>query len=132
MFSVFLANEPDHSAITLLDDHPNTLPPCPSSPNCVRRCYQIKSSVDVLYPLVLQTLHELNVQSLTENKEKDVIKAVIKIGIFKDDVTIKIEETQNKNDAVLHIRSASRKGAYDLGVNKRRLNRFMHRLADKL
>jgi len=86
----------------------------------------------VLYPLVLQTLHELNVQSLTENKEKDVIKAVIKIGIFKDDVTIKIEETQNKNDAVLHIRSASRKGAYDLGVNKRRLNRFMHRLADKL
>ena len=69
---------------------------------------------------------------MTKNEERHHVDAVFKIGFFKDDVTIKIEETQNKNDAVLHIRSASRKGAYDLGVNKRRLNRFMHRLADKL
>ena len=75
---------------------------------------------------------DMGVFSMTKNKDRYHVDAVFKIGFFKDDVTIKIEETQNKNDAVLHIRSASRKGNYDFGVTRWRVNRFMHRLAQKL
>lgn len=72
----------------------------------------------------------MDVYNLQETKDLYKIDAVFKIFIYKDDVTIQL--TPGKLHTLLHIRSASRKGHYDFGVNRRRVNRFINKLATHL
>ena len=62
------------------------------------------------------------------NKEKDYIHAIATSRIMKfiDDIEIKKSE-KNK---ILEVKSKSRTGFYDLGVNKRRINTLHFRLID--
>ena len=61
---------------------------------------------------------EKNVDSLS-------FHSVFKIPVFgwKDDVNIVLQT--NKKNSIIHIRSASRVGYSDLGVNKRRVKRLL-------
>ena len=62
------------------------------------------------------------------NKEKDYIHAIVTSRIMKfiDDIEIK-----NLNqDNIFQIKSSSRLGIYDLGVNKRRVQTLHFRLID--
>jgi len=103
------------------------LPPCPSSPNCVssgdpdpdRRVDPIPfggTAVEAREAL------ETALRSLP----RATIVASSGIGIraefrtrmgFVDDVEFRIDEAAG----VIHVRSASRKGYWDLGVNRRRV-----------
>lgn len=60
------------------------------------------------------------------------IHAVYRIPIFhfKDDVDVIIEESGSKT--TVYIRSASRLGVYDLGVNRRRVKRILRKLNSKI
>ncbi len=54
------------------------------------------------------------------------IDAVFTVFLFKDDVALAIEP--HEEGAALHIRSASRVGYRDFGVNRRRVKRFFAEL----
>ena len=58
---------------------------------------------------------------------RDALFAVL---VFKDDVALLIEP--HEDGTVLHIRSASRVGYFDFGVNRRRVRRFFRALAKRL
>lgn len=59
------------------------------------------------------------------------IHAVFKPGfIFRDDLTAMV--LPDSSGVVVHVRSASRTGYSDLGVNKRRVNRLLEALAEAL
>ena len=58
------------------------------------------------------------------------LDAVFTVFLFKDDVALRIEP--HDDGAALHIRSASRTGYSDLGVNKRRVKKFFAELEKRL
>ena len=59
------------------------------------------------------------------------IEAVFRIGPFKDDLTVAVERLKDGATA-LHIRSKSRVGSYDCGVNRRRIRALLKAIAADL
>lgn len=108
-----------------------SIPPCPSSPNCVSTTH--KKASRQLSPLPYSTsLHEAKTQLKTILKTMKNAKFVLqddfsihyefttKVGKFTDDVHFYFD-TKNKE---IHFRSASRKGYHDMGANKRRMKKI--------
>lgn len=121
--------------------NPNTanayLSPCPSSPNCVVTVNtDEKHAIDpIAYQVDRDTAREtlLKVLDVTPRTEvieetENYIHAIAKSRIFKfiDDVEFYFPEDEN----VIHLRSASRVGESDLGVNRRRIEQIRLALQD--
>lgn len=103
----------------------NPLPACPNSPNCVRITVEAEMNCDHLFKQLLQILKKMGVHEMNTDTNSKKIDAVFRIPFFgfKDDVIIQIEEANSVS--YLHIKSASRVGYGDLGVNRRRVNRIL-------
>ena len=110
---------------------PNRLSPCPDSPNCVSS--QSTDPARFIEPLrytgSLADAKQKLIDLLENSKgtrlisiETDYIHAEFRSLIFKfvDDV----EFFFSSEDRVIHVRSASRTGYYDFGVNRRRVERL--------
>lgn len=110
----------------------NPLPPCPSwAFNCVRGSRGYDLPPDALLEHAEAALLAMEPTELDMREEEDGrIHAVFTVFVFQDDVTVAIGP--HAEGAVLHIRSASRVGPYDFGVNRRRVQRFFRRLEEGL
>jgi len=103
------------------------LPPCPSSPNCVSsRDPDPARRVDPIpfrgTPEEAREALEAVVRSLPRSKviasSGDLVRAEFRSQLgFVDDVEFRIDGAAG----MIHVRSASRKGYWDLGVNRRRV-----------
>lgn len=113
-------------------DQPHPFEPCPDSPNCVIQSVEYDIPQSDLYNLVCNALKKTEPHEIKENKESFKIDAVFRIAVFgfKDDVNIAVDKLDDSK-SVLHIKSASRVGYSDLGVNSRRLKRFFNHLDNK-
>ena len=113
---------------TLPDDPPgNPLSECPGTPNCVRTAIvSNKSAADCISHL-MDVLKDMGAHSL-ESTDENAIDAVFRIPVFgwKDDVNLLVKEQEN-GTTIIYIRSASRVGHSDLGVNARRVNKLIKR-----
>nr|WP_242031089.1 DUF1499 domain-containing protein [Anabaena sp. FACHB-1237] len=114
-----------------------SLAPCPVSPNCaVSQNPDPDHAIDpIIYHVDQKTakdtlLKVLSVVPRTEVIEQadNYIHAISKSRIFKfvDDVEFYFPA----NESVIHIRSASRVGESDFGVNRRRLEQIRLALQD--
>lgn len=105
---------------------------CPDSPNCVSSKADSNSS-HYIAPYTFndspdKAMARLNEALLQEKRvtivtnEPTVLRAEVKSFIFRfvDDV----EFTMLAEQGLIHVRSASRTGYYDLGVNRARLERI--------
>ncbi len=109
----------------------NLLPPCPDSPNCVRESVSFGVVPSELADHVLAVFKDMKAESIDIGAvDHHEIKAVFKIMGFRDDVHVMI--LPNQEGAMLHIRSASRVGHSDLGVNKRRVNKIVKKIEASL
>ncbi|MBD6617075.1 DUF1499 domain-containing protein [Komarekiella sp. 'clone 1'] len=103
------------------------LAPCPNSPNCVSS--QSSDATHQIAPLItsnpegaIATLKGI-IQSLPRTKiiteSQDYLYAEFKSALmgFVDDVEFYLDRKAN----VIHVRSASRLGQSDLGVNRQRI-----------
>lgn len=114
------------------------LAPCPSSPNCVSS--QAESSKKYVDPLsydgntedardrlikVIESMKNSEVQTVSDL----YIHAVFRSALFKfaDDVEFQITPEEKQ----IHVRSASRTGYSDLGVNRRRVEEIRKRFDTK-
>jgi uncharacterized protein (DUF1499 family) len=110
---------------------PNRLSPCPDSPNCVSSLST--DSAHFIEPLRyagnLAYARQKLIELLENSKrtrlirvETDYIHAEFRSLIFNfvDDV----EFYFSSEDRIIHVRSASRMGYYDFGVNRRRVERL--------
>ena len=110
---------------------PDRLSPCPNSPNCVSS--QSTDSARFIEPLrytgnladarqKLIDLLENSKRTRLISVETDYIHAEFRSLIlnFVDDV----EFYFSSEDPIVHVRSASRTGYYDFGVNRRRVERL--------
>jgi uncharacterized protein (DUF1499 family) len=102
--------------------------PCPDSPNCYITHLELKKplgTAKLATKKVLQVMGAKQVQEVAGGFD-----AVFQIFIFLDDVTIRF--TGSESNPTLWIRSASRVGHSDLGVNKRRVIDFLARFKKEL
>ena len=106
-----------------IDDN---LSDCVVKTNCIFQTWKVDDSEKAFTELtqILENTPRLKIIK----KEKYYIHAIATSRIMKfiDDIEIK-----NLNqDNILQVRSSSRFGIYDLGVNKRRVNTLRFRLID--
>ena len=106
----------------LPDDNP--LDPCPSTPNCVRDSYTYAVPPDTLYRAALEALVHLGPSEIETDHYG--AHAVYRVVFFYDDLHMLVEPADA--GSTLHLRSASRVGKSDLGVNRRRTNRIVRRI----
>lgn len=111
---------------------------CPSTPNCVNS--QAKDKKHFIEPIfitatpleaknyILKILNELK-QSKIVVVEDDYIRAEFASKIFRfiDDVEFYFPDKKSK-ELLIHVRSASRVGYSDLGVNRKRIEQIRSKL----
>lgn len=113
------------------------LAPCPDSPNCVssqsadRRhrvepLYYEGPAAEAMADLKAVIRSMKNAEILLETKH--YLHVGCKIMGFIDDLEFYIDQREK----VIHIRSASRVGYWDLGVNRRRVEKVHKRWQEKL
>jgi uncharacterized protein (DUF1499 family) len=108
------------------------LSPCPTSPNCVSSQassesshyiapFKIKTSSDKAWAAIKNVLKSQS-RTVISKETIDVIDAEVISLIFRfvDDVQILLD----KEAGLIHIRSASRTGHSDLGVNRKRVEKI--------
>lgn len=115
--SRYLTTDPD--AFISAPEPPNPLPACPDSPNCVRVTWLYEQAPADLLRRAEAALRETGAATVAVDQVTMRIDAVYNEFVFKDDVVIHIEAFNEQ--AALHLRSASRVGYSDLGVNERRV-----------
>ncbi|MGE5238185.1 MAG: DUF1499 domain-containing protein [Chloroflexota bacterium] len=114
----------------------NALAPCPASPNCVSSLAEEKrqrvdplpvrrSTAESLAVLrgVIAAMPRATVVAANEHTLHAEFRSLLG---FIDDVTCMIDE----DGGVIHIRSASRTGYWDVGVNRRRVEGIRVRYLD--
>lgn len=110
----------------------NPLPPCPDTPNCVRISRNFETGLERVFEVLVQIFEDEAHKFEVIDPKRIELHAVYRIPLFgfKDDVDVILEETDS--ETAVYIRSASRLGAYDLGVNKRRVKRIFRTLRSKI
>jgi uncharacterized protein (DUF1499 family) len=106
------------------------LAPCPGSPNCVNSQSQDpKSKIEPLPTVaiadlrkVLESMERTTIIEQTENYLYAEFKS--KLMGYVDDVEFYLDPNEN----VMHVRSASRLGQSDLGVNRKRVEEIRAKL----
>ena len=113
------------NAYGLVNNNDN-LSDCKLKTNCIFQTWKVNDSEKAFIELIQILENTPRIEII--NKEKDYIHAIATSRIMKfiDDIEIK-----NLNqDNIFQIKSSSRLGFYDLGVNKRRVQTLRFRLID--
>ena len=132
VFSHCLAGFPDNLGL-----NNQLLSPCPGTPNCVSS--QEKDSQHLIQPITFEgslevtkeRLHQvINSMHGTRILTQDVlywhVEFTTRLLRFIDDVEFYFDRSQS----LIHVRSASRQGYWDLGVNRRRVETIRSKFAD--
>ena len=125
IFCEILFNSTSLNAYILVDNH-NNLSNCKLITNCTFQNWKVDEPEKAFNEL-LQILENTPRLKIIK-QDQDYIHAVVTSRIMKfvDDLEIK---NLNKNN-IFQVKSSSRFGIYDLGVNKRRVETLRFRLID--
>jgi uncharacterized protein (DUF1499 family) len=111
---------------------------CPDKPNCVSSLakdpkyrvepFLLKNDPKTSWDIVQKTIGSLPRTKIVSSNNTD-IHAECRSMIFRfvDDLTLRL----NPFKSIIHIRSASRIGYWDLGVNRRRIENLRKKLQQK-
>lgn len=112
------ATTTDRSAFPSDEGAPeNPFPECPKAPNCVRVTRLYDTDEGRLWDAAREAaLSAGRIESEDVGARK--LAASCRVGLFTDDLLLAVEP--HKGGAALHLRTASRVGYSDLGVNGRR------------
>lgn len=114
-----------------LENADNPLRPCPDSPNCIRISRKYDAPLGVLFDACRDSLDEMGPKQMKIDGDQHRIEAVFRVFLFHDDMVLQLTEN-NPTSTCLHMRSASRVGESDLGVNRRRVRTFLQKLERRL
>lgn len=113
--------------------------PCPNSPNCVNsrasdnkhfiEPFHFNISPESAWHTLLNTIESMK-RTVIKKKTADYLHAEVTSRVFRfvDDV----EFLMYADEKVIHVRSASRTGYSDLGVNRRRIEKLRKAFLAKL
>ena len=122
--SIFINNQYTFAIEYTIDN--NILSACSNPNNCVFESWKV-SNVDKSFKELIEILKNTpRVKIINNNEDYLHALATSRIMKFTDDIEIKKFEKNN----ILEVKSKSRTGFYDLGVNKRRIKTLHFRLID--
>ena len=123
-FSIFINNNYTFAIDSLIDN--NILSACSNQNNCVFESWKVTNS-DKSFKELIDILKNTP-RTRIINIQEDYLHALStsRVMQYVDDIEIKKIE----KESVLKVKSKSRKGFYDLGVNKRRIDTLHFRLID--
>lgn len=108
----------------------NGLKPCPNKPNCVSSMandehaiapFQLKIDGAFSTQQLVKALKQLdNNISVIHDEHRAHAEITSRVFGFVDDLDLTIDTEQQ----IIHVRSASRTGYYDFGVNRRRVEKL--------
>lgn len=110
------------------------LTPCPDSPNCVSsqstdeqhfvEPFAYRGSLQQTREAIITVIESMKRSSIVTSEER-YIRAEFKSALFRfvDDVECLFDDTEER----VHVRSASRVGYSDLGVNRKRIEEMRAR-----
>ena len=100
--------------------------PCPDSSNCTYHAVKFDAKASELFEIVLTAMEQISPYKMGPDSQSLQIDAVFRIPVFgfKDDVKI-IIKPEDSGSCILYIKSSSRIGESDLGVNRRRIQRIL-------
>ena len=107
------------------------LKPCPASPNCVSseagtdNAHRVAPLPGTDWPRLVDTVTALGGRIVTNNGHYLHATFMSSLFHFVDDLEARLDEIQG----VIHIRSASRVGHSDFGVNRNRVERIRRKMA---
>ena len=115
----------------------NPIDPCPDSPNCFRVTHYFYADSVTVFDALKKSVSQTGSKEISVEKDSDfkTIQAIYRIPVFGwlDDVIIKIEpDSSNSGSSFVYLKSSSREGYFDLGVNKRRINRILKKAHKEL
>jgi uncharacterized protein (DUF1499 family) len=113
-----------------VEHHPsdlNPLPVCSDSPNCVRLSVPFEADSTTLMTSCITVLEEMGAETIDSDSQTLQIDAVFQIALlgFRDDFSVRLSDDDSAGKTILHLSSRSRDGHSDLGVNRRRVNKFI-------
>ena len=124
IFVIFIDKKYTFAIDSLVDK--NILSDCINPNNCVLEKWKVSNANDSFIELIdiLKNTPRIKIIDIEDN----YLHALAKSRVMKyiDDIEIKKSDKEN----ILEIKSKSRTGFYDLGVNKRRINTLHFRLVD--
>ncbi len=106
------------------------LPPCPGTPNCATDAKPFDVAPYTLWLIAEHALSRVGPHTVITDEERLHIDATFRVLLFTDDLAIRV--VPHSDGSALYVRSASRTGRSDLGVNKRRIAKFWKALDDVL
>ena len=123
-FSIFNNNNYTFAIDSLIDN--NIIGACSNQNNCVFESWKVTNADDSFKELIdiLKNTPRIKIINIKEDYLHAL--AISRVMKFIDDIEIKKSEEGN----ILKVKSKSRIGFYDLGVNKRRINTLHFRLID--
>lgn len=123
IISYFFGSTPDDFN-QAVDSHP--FKPCPKSANCTYHSVHFHKRPDQLFEHVVVVINQISPNKMDVNSQSLQINAVFRIPVFgfKDDVKIVVKPDES-GGSIFHIKSSSRVGESDLGVNRRRIKRIL-------
>lgn len=109
----------------------NPLPECASRWNCHRTSVSLPLGAHEAAQLVSDVIRDMGGTLRTADGLAG--EAVFRIPVFgyRDDVRF-VTEPRADGGSVLHLRSQSRKGRFDIGVNRHRLTRLVRLLSQEI
>ncbi len=123
-FSIFL-NDNYSFAIDSSTDT-NILSACSNPNNCVFESWKVTNADESFKELIAILKNTPRIKIINIKEDYLHALAISRVMKFIDDIEIKKSENGN----ILEVKSKSRNGFYDLGVNKRRINTLHFRLID--
>lgn len=113
------------------DEHP--FPACSCTPNCTIHSVKYQINDQKLFEAAESAVRQLSPHKPDYKSDSLRIDAVFRIPVFgfKDDVNIMIKSA-GPGQSILYIKSASRTGRSDLGVNRRRIKRILKTISRQL
>ena len=110
------------------------LAPCPGDPNCTHHQVRLDATPEAVRAAAEETVrddeHWLTGRARDITYTASGLKAVYRTGPFDDDLTAAVEA--DGEGSVLTVRSASRVGRSDLGVNRLRVRRLTEAVRARL
>ena len=124
VFVIFIDKKYTFAFDSLMDN--NTIEACSNPNNCVLESWKVSNANDSFTQLIdiLNNTPRIKIINIQENYLHAL--ATSRVMKYIDDIEIKASGKEN----ILEIKSKSRTGFYDLGVNKRRINTLHFRLID--
>lgn len=108
------------------------LDPCPDSPNCIHISREYELKAEKLFQHTLDAIESMNPFEVESDSQNFQIESVFRIRIFgfKDDLKAVIQP--HAGNSILFIKSSSRVGHSDLGVNRRRVKKLLNQLEENM